>query len=218
MSRRRDPLEASRKAAERERYRKRQAERRAAEKRARSERKRKLELARQLCKENAKHARDVAEQNYKRDRERAIERRRETKRSASVGCKGSKSQIRDQAKRSIEASARARAEEKRIRDELRRTEAHARKLNRSRATPAQRRSEADDAVTVNIAPEDRALWNRVKGSIRATDRKSRTEAFQQYVEENPGEAIRARESAAERQWKREVAARYREEARERRRA
>ncbi len=211
-------LAAERKRAERERFRRQQEERRRAEKRERENRKRRLEQARAMCKENAAHARAVAKDVYKREQQAIRERRKRTVRSAAEGCRGSKAQIRDSAKRAIATSKALRAEERRVRAELARTEAHARKLARSKATPAQRRSQSDEAAEHEIAPGDRALWKQVKGSIRGTDRKSRAEAFQQYVEENPGEAIRARESAADRQWKREVAARYREEERERRRA
>lgn len=58
-----------------------------------------------------------------------------------------------------------------------------------RASRAERRSESDDAVRVNLDPQYVALWDRVKGSIRGTDRRSRTEAFMQYVEEHPGEVL-----------------------------
>ena len=56
----------------------------------------------------------------------------------------------------------------------------------------------NDEVRANIPPELAPLWERVKGSIRASSRRSRTEAFLQYVEENPRAAVEAVEETSER--------------------
>jgi hypothetical protein len=50
-----------------------------------------------------------------------------------------------------------------------------------------RRGESDDEVRGNIPPELVPLFDRVKGSIRGSDRMSRTEAFLKYAEEHPDE-------------------------------
>jgi hypothetical protein len=52
------------------------------------------------------------------------------------------------------------------------------------------RSENEHSVTVNIPPEHLALWERVKASIRGTPHQ-RWQRFTEYVEEHPGEAMRA---------------------------
>lgn len=52
---------------------------------------------------------------------------------------------------------------------------------------AVRRQESDDEVRGNIPPELVYLFERVKRQIRGTDRKSRTEAFLEYVEQHPDE-------------------------------
>lgn len=55
------------------------------------------------------------------------------------------------------------------------------------AKSRERRSESDDAVRHNIPPHLISLWNRVKGGIKGSSRKSRTEEFFEYVEEHPSE-------------------------------
>ena len=55
-------------------------------------------------------------------------------------------------------------------------------------TTRERLGESDDEVRQNIDPSLHALFEKVKRSIRATPRMSRTEAFLQYVEEHPREA------------------------------
>jgi hypothetical protein len=81
--------------------------------------------------------------------------------------------------------------------EMRRLEAGNRKAAAWRApktTRAERKSESDDAVRANIEPEELALFERVKSSIKARPGLSRTEAFRKYVEEHPDEVIGAMSS------------------------
>lgn len=61
------------------------------------------------------------------------------------------------------------------------------------------RSESDDEVRSNIPPDLIALFNRVKRQIRGSDRRSRTEAFLEYAEQHPDEAIEAIEDVSDRQ-------------------
>jgi hypothetical protein len=58
-----------------------------------------------------------------------------------------------------------------------------------KATRSERRAESDDEVRSNIPESYLALWGRVKGGIKASPRRSRTEAFMQYAEENPDELL-----------------------------
>ena len=53
------------------------------------------------------------------------------------------------------------------------------------------RSENEHNVTVNVAPEYLALWEKVKASIRGRTPHQRWEHFMAYVEEHPGEAVKA---------------------------
>jgi hypothetical protein len=81
--------------------------------------------------------------------------------------------------------------ERKYQAELRRIEQGNRERHRSvhRAHEEERRSESDEAVLANIPPDYRALWERVKRSIKGSTRESRTEAFLRYAEQNPGEIL-----------------------------
>ncbi|HEY5261492.1 MAG TPA: hypothetical protein VIJ33_05225 [Solirubrobacteraceae bacterium] len=98
--------------------------------------------------------------------------------------------------------ARVRAEleaDRSFQRELRRIErANAQRTRQAhRATAAQHRSESDDVVRSNLPPELVPLWERVKRSIRGSDRMSRTESFLHFVEENPGVYLEAIEDRTE---------------------
>ena len=94
--------------------------------------------------------------------------------------------------------------------ELRAEEEHARYLREadravksrtSKPGPAkarERASESDDEVRANLPPELVGLFDRVRRSIKGSARKSRTEAFLEYVEEHPGEAFDGIDDATDR--------------------
>lgn len=67
----------------------------------------------------------------------------------------------------------------------------ARAKMRPLAKAKERASENDGEVEGNLPAEFVPLWRKVKKSIRGNARKSRTEAFLEYVAENPGEVIDA---------------------------
>jgi hypothetical protein len=52
-------------------------------------------------------------------------------------------------------------------------------------TRIERRAESDDEVRSNLPADLVALFERVKGGIKASPRMSRTEVFLQYAEEHP---------------------------------
>ena len=88
----------------------------------------------------------------------------------------------------------ARAElgkERTYQEDLKRIERGNRASSRTtkRATSAERRAESDDVVRGNLPPELVGLFNRVKRSIKAGPRETRTEAFLRYAEEHPSEYL-----------------------------
>jgi hypothetical protein len=173
---------------ERRQYRERQEERRRAEREARTKRSKDLALARELCAVNVASATEVANRRYKASVEALRQRRDATKREARAGCSAGRAEIKRAAADAITSSRRLRDEDRKFRADLKRIEARAkaRERERRRASSTERRSERDEAVEVNIAPELQGVWRKVKGQIKATGRKSRLEAFEQYLEENPG--------------------------------
>lgn len=96
----------------------------------------------------------------------------------------------------------------------------ARRRGLSRATGRERASESDDEVRANIPSELVPMWNRVRKGIKGSPRKSRTEAFMQYAEENPREhyaGVEDKTDALVRELERQQRAGRRDYARPRRR-
>jgi hypothetical protein len=54
---------------------------------------------------------------------------------------------------------------------------------------AERRAESDDAVRRNLPPELVPVFDRVRRSIKAGSRRTRTEAFLEWAEEHPAEVL-----------------------------
>lgn len=66
----------------------------------------------------------------------------------------------------------------------------------SRARARERVQESDDEVRMNIPASMVEVFNKVRRHIKGSDRKSRTEAFLQWAEENPGEVYAVQEAEA----------------------
>jgi hypothetical protein len=100
-----------------------------------------------------------------------------------------------QAKAEVSSPREKLAEERRYQAELRRIERLYVQKRREvkRASRKERESESDDEVRGNIPPEYIALFERVKGKIHGSERRSRSEAFLEYVESHPGEYLEALE-------------------------
>lgn len=74
-------------------------------------------------------------------------------------------------------------EERRYEQQIR----NADRPRRLRSTTRERGQESDDAVRSNLAPDMVPVFDAVRKHIKGSPRKSRTEAFLQWAEENPGE-------------------------------
>lgn len=81
-----------------------------------------------------------------------------------------------------------------------------------------RQAESDDEVRANLPPELVPVFDAVRKGIKGTARKSRTEAFLQMAEENPGEVYALQSAQAERDVERLIAEQQRLERLERRRS
>lgn len=68
-----------------------------------------------------------------------------------------------------------------------------------RSTAAERASESDDEVRANIPSELVPAFEKNKRFIKGTPRKTRTEAFLQWAEENPAEVWALQNEQAERE-------------------
>lgn len=132
---------------------------------------------------------------------RLIERMRRELEAQRVTARARRAADLETAKLAAEAVERARLKveaERRYQAEMRRLEAANRDRKRQEKQIRKGRHEAlsqsDDTVRGNIPPELAPMWERVKGRIKGSDRRSRTEAFLQYAEEHPGEVFATIES------------------------
>ena len=77
-------------------------------------------------------------------------------------------------------------------------------IGRPRKASRERESESDDEVRRDIPPELVGVFNKVRRNIKGSDRRSRSEAFLEWAEENPGEIYAMQEQEAAREIKRLV--------------
>ena len=85
-------------------------------------------------------------------------------------------------------------------------------IGRVRNAGRERESESDDAVRRDIPPELVGVFNKVRRNIKSTDRRTRSEAFLEWAEENPGEIYAMQEQEAAREIKQLVKEYQREAA------
>jgi len=92
---------------------------------------------------------------------------------------------------------------KQLNRDIRAAEAHREKRERKfRANPAELQRESDDRVRANIDAAMVPVFNRVRRTIKGNQRRSRTEAFLEWAEENPAEVLAIQQEATDRELKR----------------
>lgn len=77
-------------------------------------------------------------------------------------------------------------------------------IGRMRNTRREREAESDDEVRRNLSPDLAAVFNKVRRHIKGSERRSRTEAFLEWAEENPDEICAMQERRAAREIERLV--------------
>lgn len=159
---------------------------------ARARRKDALLAAKERCRSERIAARERARTLRLRalqDLREAVEADRAAARQTCSVKIGEARSIRDDVER-----ARAKhAAEKEYQRDLRRVEAanRQRRKEHPHATHIERRAESDDEVRSNISADLIPLFEKVRRSIKATPRMSRTEAFLQWTEAHPTEVVGA---------------------------
>lgn len=68
---------------------------------------------------------------------------------------------------------------------------------KSSTTAKEKRQESDDEVRSNIPADLLPLFEKIKGKIKGSEKKSRSEAFLEYAESHPSEVLEAQENEAE---------------------
>lgn len=110
-------------------------------------------------------------------------------------CRSDRREARDKGRERI---ARAKADLD-LKRELRREAIKRRARPTLKRTSAEARSESDDAVRDNLPAELVPVFNRVRRTIQAGPRKSRTESFLEWVEAHPDEVTAHQGDVADRE-------------------
>jgi len=143
--------------------------------------------------------------------------RREAVRAVRTQCRVAREKLRTVcARRAAAAKARgaeAVAARARERVEARETDQLIRKADRRHATGVvkarssskERAQESDDEVVRNLPSALVGVFNKVRRQVKGSQRRTRTEAFLEWVEENPGEVYAMQGAQAERDLARLVA-------------
>jgi len=96
-------------------------------------------------------------------------------------------------------------QEERYLDKLQRSRPKsAQPLGRMRNVGREREAESDDEVRRNLSPDLASVFNKVRRHIKGSERRSRTEAFLEWAEENPDEIYAMQEQRAAREIERLV--------------
>ena len=159
----------------------------------RSEKRAKLLDARKKCSSRLKRIFAAADAAYKHAVEKARETRKGRKELARWKCKTGRIIIRSEMDALI-ALAGAKVVDAR---EMGRLMTYKSKPRGTKKTIAEWVAEDDEEVLVNIPEEQVPLWQKIKRKIRGSQHMSRTEAFQQWVHENPEAVIEAQEEEVE---------------------
>lgn len=142
---------------------------------------------------------------------------REMRSEARARCNARKQRVERLARTERQRIRRKLEEEERFQREMLRAEGKARKASAKRRTATEQRQESDDEVRANLPTELVPVFDRFRRQFRGTAHKSRTEAFLQWVEENPGEVVAVQQAAADAELARLIAEHERMERAEARR-
>jgi len=150
------------------------------------------------CRANRGRLREQVKAYRQQERERINREVAEMRAKARRVCEARKEAVR-RAGLSVRARRQAELEaERRLQGELARAAKHAEKVKaKAGRTAREAQAESDDHVRANIDADLLPVWEKVKRSIRGDAHRSRTEAFLQWVEENPGDVLALQQAAAD---------------------
>lgn len=167
---------------------------RAKIKTARLDRTLMLRAARSSC----AMARSQLQARQREERTQLFERHRGERIAERSACSTGKDSARRKG-HELEAAARGEVKEaKTLQRQIRQAD---QRNTRTRSTARERGQEDDDAVRSNLPPELRPVFDKVSRRIRATGKKSRTEAFLDWAEENPEEILAVQQAKADHELK-----------------
>lgn len=158
----------------------------------------------ELCRRGRLGVRARVKDYRERERERINREVSRMREEARTQCALRKARIRAAASSVGDRKRRALAEERKLQAQLRRYEQTRKQKHAALRTGREARAESDDAVRSNLPPELVPVFDKVRASVKAGPRRSRTEAFLEWAAENPAEVIALQQHDADREVKRLV--------------
>jgi hypothetical protein len=149
-----------------------------------------LTAARQQCRSARLDLRD----RLKLEREQLRDEHRVRRTRGRTECETGKQTARELGRLGQAAAQQTLREERRLQRDVAAADARGRRV---RSTARERRQEDDDAVRANLPADLVPVFELVKKKIKAGPRRSRTEAFLEWAEENPGEIVAVQQAQAE---------------------
>jgi hypothetical protein len=150
----------------------------------------------QRCRANRVRVREQVKAYRQQERERINREVAELREKGRRLCNARKEAVR-RAGLSVRARRQAELEaERRLQGELARAAKHAEK-GKAKRSAREVQAESDDHVRANIDADLLPVWEKVRRSIKGDAHRSRTEAFLQWAEENPGDVLALQQAAAD---------------------
>jgi hypothetical protein len=149
-----------------------------------------LTAARQQCRSARLDLRD----RLKLEREQLRDDHRTRRVKERTACEVGKDTARELGRLEQAGAQRTLREERKLQREVAAADARGRSV---RSTARERREESDDAVRSNLPADLVPVFELVKKKIKAGPRRSRTEAFLEWAEENPGEIVAVQQAQAD---------------------
>lgn len=167
---------------------------------ARARRKAALQATVRSCRGWRQHAAARIKERRREELERLKLEAAELRHAAKSRCQSRRAKIRATGGRVVARKAASLREERELQAQLKRLAKDASmKAARHKASSKERRAESDDYVRGNLPAELVGVFEQVKGKIAGSARRTRTEAFLEWVEEHPEDVLRHQEHAADRE-------------------
>jgi hypothetical protein len=159
---------------------------------ARVQRRHQLQGARTQCRD----ARAALQVQQADERRSLVDRQRGERIAERSACSSGKATAREHGTRGELTARQALAEARTLQGQVRRAD---KKATMTRSTKRERSQEDDDAVRSNLPAELRPVFDKYARRFKAGPRRSRTEAFLEWAEENPDEILAVQQEKAERE-------------------
>jgi len=154
---------------------------------ARKEKQLAMKKAQSTCKVDREKTKNSSRAAYKRTVEKARAKREAARAEARSRCSTDKQKVVEAYEPKVKKSSAELAEERKHQREIQRIEAanKDREKKRPKKSAGERLQEHDEEVVNNLPPELVPVWHSFKYKIKGSKRRSRYEAFMDYLHDNP---------------------------------